>query len=667
MQLQDTTAPSRIKFNRFAFFAGAAAFCLALVLSFTQVQNVSAVGATFTFGAAGDHGDSAEARPTESFKAIGAANLNFFQTLGDLSYGSNAEVPAWCQFVKDKLNVGAGLPTGNTYGENYPFMLLTGNHETNQQANGSDIDTFVQCMPNQLASQSTMSPVVGTGTDNYAKEYFYDYPAVSPYARFIVTSPDIQLNSNGTYQYTVGNPHYQWLSDAIDSARTLGYKWVIVSNHKNYISTGQKTNEIGSDYFNLLVDKKVDLILQGHDHTYQRSKQLALSGTCAAVTAGTPDTDCVVDDGSDDTYTKGSGSILVIAGNFGHSFYTADTGDSEYPYFSKIMPNSNNTAGFVKFTVSETSIDSTFVEGIGDSGTFTDSFSISDSTPPPSGGDTTPPTVSLTAPADSATLSGTANVTATAADTVGVTKVEFYAGATKLGEDTTAPYAYSWDTTAATNGAYSLTAKAYDAATNVTQSAAVAVTVTNDAPATFTVANKDGVTESSVKLSGTCTQNPAGTAAATPTQFAGKTVVTSIGFTVSCSASGGSAVVTIDLGKKYETLSALKVHKDQSDNTIKDITSEATIEDRTVGNKTTTFVTYTVVDGSTGDGDGTANSAIEDPVYVLDETTTTPNTPAELAKTGIKLLGLVSIVALLVAVALEVTNRDKRFYSIFKR
>ncbi|TGE14045.1 Ig-like domain-containing protein [Hymenobacter elongatus] len=88
----------------------------------------------------------------------------------------------------------------------------------------------------------------------------------------------------------------------------------------------------------------------------------------------------------------------------------------------------------------------------------------------------TPPTVSLAAPATG--VAGTAlSLTATAADANGsVSKVEFFNGATKLGEDTSAPYALSWTPTAA--GTYSLTARATDNAGATATSAAASVNVT---------------------------------------------------------------------------------------------------------------------------------------------------------------------------------------------
>ncbi len=109
------------------------------------------------------------------------------------------------------------------------------------------------------------------------------------------------------------------------------------------------------------------------------------------------------------------------------------------------------------------------------------SFTIDDSAQPP---DTTPPTVSITAPANGATVSGTTSVTASASDNVGVSKVEFYLDGALQSTDTASPYAWSWNTTTATNGAHTLTSMAYDAAGNSATSAAVNVTVNNVADTT---------------------------------------------------------------------------------------------------------------------------------------------------------------------------------------
>jgi|GEM_PF-3294729 len=82
------------------------------------------------------------------------------------------------------------------------------------------------------------------------------------------------------------------------------------------------------------------------------------------------------------------------------------------------------------------------------------------------GADTTPPTVSITAPDAGATVSGTVNVRASASDNVGVTKVEFKVGDITKGEDTTSSYAYNWNASSETNGTKTLNVVAVDAAGN---------------------------------------------------------------------------------------------------------------------------------------------------------------------------------------------------------
>ncbi|HWZ42268.1 MAG TPA: Ig-like domain-containing protein [Candidatus Saccharimonadales bacterium] len=103
--------------------------------------------------------------------------------------------------------------------------------------------------------------------------------------------------------------------------------------------------------------------------------------------------------------------------------------------------------------------------------------------------DTTPPTVSMAAPAAGATVSGTVSVTASASDDVGVAGVQFLLDGAALGaEVTVAPYTVSWNTAGSSNGAHTLSARARDAAGNTATAANVSVTVSNSAagPPTIT-------------------------------------------------------------------------------------------------------------------------------------------------------------------------------------
>jgi alpha-tubulin suppressor-like RCC1 family protein/chitodextrinase len=94
--------------------------------------------------------------------------------------------------------------------------------------------------------------------------------------------------------------------------------------------------------------------------------------------------------------------------------------------------------------------------------------------------DTTLPTVAITAPASGATVLGTAPITASALDNVGVVGVQFKIDGSNLGaEDTTAPYSIAWNTTAAANGSHTISAVARDAAGNSKTSISVTVTVNN--------------------------------------------------------------------------------------------------------------------------------------------------------------------------------------------
>jgi len=118
--------------------------------------------------------------------------------------------------------------------------------------------------------------------------------------------------------------------------------------------------------------------------------------------------------------------------------------------------------------------------------------------------DTTAPTVAISSPAAGATVSGTATISATASDNVGVSKVEFYVNGVLKATDTASPYSYAWNTTAVANGSYTLLAKAYDAAGNVGQSSA-SVTVNNPVADTTVPTVAISSPAASATVSGTAT------------------------------------------------------------------------------------------------------------------------------------------------------------------
>ena len=345
---------------------------------------------SFIFTAGGDMGCSPEAAGT--LEGIHASGADFSLHFGDMAY-DQAAAPyeaTWCGFVHARL------------ADTFPYEIVTGGHDLDEgstkgaQYEGS-IDRYVQCMPDRLGATS----VGGAG---YGKEYFFDHPAGHPLARFIMISPSITMPDGTTYDYTANPPsdHYRWLVDAIDGARAAGIRWVIVGMARDCITAGEKHCEIGTDVFNLLVDKKVDLILQGHEHGYERSKQLAGGPGCPAIPLGTPaPAACIADDGSDGGYSKGAGPVVVIAGTLGIEQRPMYPQDPEAPDFVTLMGGScqqgvfsaadgaalprdgapcspARATGFVKYTVSAQQISAEFVAGT--ARRFTDAFTISDPT-----------------------------------------------------------------------------------------------------------------------------------------------------------------------------------------------------------------------------------------------------------------------------------------------
>ena len=93
--------------------------------------------------------------------------------------------------------------------------------------------------------------------------------------------------------------------------------------------------------------------------------------------------------------------------------------------------------------------------------------------------DNFPPSVSITAPASGAMVSGTITVSASATDNIGVVGVQFKVDDMYLGAElTTGPYAIRWNTATVSNGLHTLSSVARDAAGN-TSTSAVTVHVTN--------------------------------------------------------------------------------------------------------------------------------------------------------------------------------------------
>lgn len=303
---------------------------------------------TFRFGVAGDLGGTGAAART--FEALAKDKPDFFLAIGDLSYDDIAPEKAWCDYVKRLL------------GDKYPFEVLIGNHEELPSSKSGFIDNFAKCLPDRLGE-------VG----RYAHRYYFDYPAADPIARFILIDPDLPRGeADAEYCRQGDKSNCNWLKKSIDEAQSKGL-WTIVSMHKVCLTVGEKPCDVGAELLNVLLERKVDLVLQGHDHGFQRSHQLSLGPDCPALEPDTFNAGCVADQGSSGSFSRGAGTIFYISAAFGQDPYALNPDDPEMPYMATWMDRKNESKGYMQFTVAKDRIEGEFINV---EGPLTDTITI---------------------------------------------------------------------------------------------------------------------------------------------------------------------------------------------------------------------------------------------------------------------------------------------------
>ena len=224
-----------------------------------------------------------EASGAAVMAAIGSSQARWVGILGDLAYQPGDGIEGrWCDWGRARVS--------------QPVSLVPGNHEA--QDGDGQYSRFAACLPDRLGV-----------TGDYATGHYYldDGPV-----RVIMTSPGITL-PQGTRTYGKGTVEREQVKDWIDEAKAKG-QWVIVGMHMPCLTNGAHGCSSDSTFTDMLLGKKVDLIVAGHDHNYGRSHQIA--GTVAAPT--------IVD--RDGTFTAGAGSVLAIVGNGGHNPRAASSG-----------------------------------------------------------------------------------------------------------------------------------------------------------------------------------------------------------------------------------------------------------------------------------------------------------------------------------------------------
>ncbi|RRJ67915.1 hypothetical protein EHV15_33560 [Paenibacillus oralis] len=169
--------------------------------------------------------------------------------------------------------------------------------------------------------------------------YSYDYSNV----HFIV----LNTNENSTEYADMSLHQVEWLKQDVEKARAAGAEWIIVNMHigpytiSNHATDSDVIGENGlrNKIAPLMAELKIDLVLQGHDHIYARTKPIKRDGTAA-------DTDKITETlhGESIEYTVNpDGTIYLIPATAGAFVYFKNKkeqlGDAYFNLFERAEEN----------------------------------------------------------------------------------------------------------------------------------------------------------------------------------------------------------------------------------------------------------------------------------------------------------------------------------------
>lgn len=144
----------------------------------------------------------------------------------------------------------------------------------------------------------------------------------------------------------------------------------------------------------------------------------------------------------------------------------------------------NAANGFNDRTVSAGKTYTYYVQAVDTSG-HTSALSAGANATTPAATDTVLPVAKITAPADGATITGITEISATATDNVGISKIEFYVDGILIYKSLVAPagtgYSTKWDTSLINNTSHIIRVVAYDTSGNAGETK-IAVTTNNKGP-----------------------------------------------------------------------------------------------------------------------------------------------------------------------------------------
>jgi hypothetical protein len=303
-------------------------------------------GASVHFTAQGDIGVRKDSRRV--LDTIAELRPQFNLALGDFTYRAGVE-QQFCDMVKGKL------------GQDFPYEILAGNHDSDGK--DGQLAKFVECLPNKLPGLK----------GEYGTQWYVDVPEKAPLVRFVMVSPGIDFQNEQHLDYSLQSERWDWTTQALDGAAAAKIPWTIVSMHAPCLSVGQYDCKVGKDFANMLLAKKVDLVLTGHDHVYQRTHQLGTGPACSELVPDAFSPGCITD--SDTTMVKGAGTVFTTVGVGGESLYDVNNSDSEAGYFATWSGGNRDPAyGTLDVTLTVDQLTARFVSA--KDYTFSDAFTI---------------------------------------------------------------------------------------------------------------------------------------------------------------------------------------------------------------------------------------------------------------------------------------------------
>jgi hypothetical protein len=315
-----------------------AAFCSIVTLSLLSPANVilaqveddspitaatPSINSNFNFAAVGD--TNCNSNTEDVVEDIQAKAPEIVMGLGDYIYNSDSP-DCWLEIVEPIDNI---------------MKIAIGNHETG-------------------AILTELMEHYGL-TDQY---YSFDYQNV----HFTVMSDYVPDE--------IGSEQYRFVqNDLAKAAADPNIDWIVVPHHsQKYASTKNydipEEREWNNIYHPLFEQYNVDLVLQGHQHNYQRTYPIQYN-------SDTP-INPIITDRNENTYTNPEGPIYLTVGTGGAALHSLNGNKAPY-----IITAQDEVYGFLNIDITAnnggTTLVGTFYSNDDGAGEITDQFTISKS------------------------------------------------------------------------------------------------------------------------------------------------------------------------------------------------------------------------------------------------------------------------------------------------